>query len=116
MHGSDVIRYLLFAPASEFASIDAIVFLEPSMEVGFAWGPDGRLRPFPEMTPWEGHYRNAQISDAIRNLPETCAMRDGRKWKAIPHIVLTEHGNWHEAYDGLNVEFVIDVTEMMLFS
>jgi hypothetical protein len=39
MHGSDVIRYLLFAPASEFASIDAIVFLEPSMEVGFARGP-----------------------------------------------------------------------------
>lgn len=44
-------------------------------------------------------------------------MRDGRKWKAIPQIVLTSHhaGRWG-AYDGLDVEFVPDVTEMMLHS
>lgn len=41
-------------------------------------------------------------------------MRDGRKWKRIPQIVLTEHGHRHEAYAGLDVEFVLDVTEWML--
>jgi hypothetical protein len=74
--------------------------------VGFAEVPDGRPIPFPEMTPWEAHYYNAAISKQIRNPPETCAMRDGRKWKRIPQIFLTEHGHRHEAYDGLDVEFV----------
>jgi hypothetical protein len=115
MPGNEIVRYLLFAPTSEFASIDAIVFLEPNMSVGFAEGLDGRLIPFPEMTTWEAHWRNAIISKEVRNLPETCAMRDGRKWKRIPQIVLTKHGHRHEAYDGLDVEFVIDVTERMLF-
>jgi hypothetical protein len=114
MPGRDIVRYLLFAPASERASIDAIVFLEPNKSVGFAQGPDGRLTLFPETTPWEAHYHNAAISEQIRNLPETCAMRDGRKWKRIPQIVLTEPGLRHEAYDGLDVEFVRDVTELML--
>ncbi len=42
-------------------------------------------------------------------------MRDGRKWKAIPQIVLTSnHARAWGAYDGLGVEFVNDVTEMML--
>ncbi len=115
MPGREIVRYLLFAPTSEFASIDAIIFLEPNKSVGFAAGPDGRLIPFPEITPGEAHYHNAAISEKIRNLPETCAMRDGRKWKRIPQIVLTTHGHRHEAYDGLDVEFVIDITELMLF-
>jgi len=115
MQGSEIVRYLLFAPASEFASIDAIVFLEPSIDVGIAQTPDGRFVPVPEMTPWEGHFHNARISEAIRSLPENCAMRDGRKWKTIPQIVLTTHGHRHQAYDGLDVEFVIDVTQQMLF-
>lgn len=114
MPGRDIVRYLLFAPASQFASIDAIVFLRPNMSVGFAERPDGRLVPFPEMMPWEAHYYNANISERIRNLPETCATRDGRKWKRIPQIVLTDHGARHEAYGGLDVEFVLDVTEWML--
>jgi hypothetical protein len=54
------------------------------------------------------------FSERIRDLPETCAMRDGRKWKRVPQIVLTRHGQRYEAYDGLDVEFVIDVTEQML--
>jgi hypothetical protein len=115
MPGKEIVRYLAFAPASELASIDAIVFLEPNKGVGFAEGPDGRLTIFPEIPPWEAHYYNAAISEQIRNLPETCAMRDGRKWKRIPQIVLTDHGLRHEAYDGLDVEFVTDVTELMLF-
>lgn len=116
MQGSELVPYLLFSPASEHASIDAIVFVEPNSSVGFAEGPDGRPAPFPFVLPDVAHYKNAMIADKIRNLPETCAMRDGRKWKRIPQIVLTKHGRRFEAYDGLDVGFVIDVTEMMLFS
>jgi hypothetical protein len=110
MPGEEIVRYLMFAPTSEFAAIDAIVFLEPNMSMGFAEGPDGRLVPL--MTPWEGHCLNAMISERIRNLPETCAMRDGRKWKRIPQIVLTKDGYRHRAYAGLDVEFVRDDTEL----
>jgi hypothetical protein len=92
MLGNEIIRYLLFSPASEFASIDAIVFLEPNQSVGFGEWPDGRLTPFPTIMPWEAHYGNALIAEKVRGLPETCAMRDGRKWKRVPQIVLTKHG------------------------
>jgi hypothetical protein len=37
--GDELIEYLLFAPESEFASIDAIVFLEPNTSVGFGEWP-----------------------------------------------------------------------------
>ena len=116
MPGEELIQYLLFAPAAEYACIDAIVFLEPHAAVGFGEWPDGTMAPIPLMTPWEAHYYNAEISQRIRSLPESCAMRDGRKWKRIPQIVATKHGRRYEAYDGLDVEFVIDVTEMMLYS
>lgn len=114
MPGDEITKYLLFAPVSEFASIDAIVFLEPNKSLGFEELPDGSYSPIPKMSPWEGHWRNAEISERIRNLPESCAMRDGRKWRKIPQVVLTSSGGRHEAYDGLDVEFVIDMTQRML--
>lgn len=116
MPGREVIPYLKFAPAASSASIDAIVFLRPNMSVGFVHGPDGRMSPWPEVTPWHAHWLNAEIARQIRALPDTCAMRDGRTWKRIPQIVLTDHGHRHEAYDELDIEFVVDVTEWMLFS
>jgi hypothetical protein len=115
MPGTKLIPYLTFDPLSEFASIDAIVFLEPNMEVGYLQLPDGRVVMSPVVSPWEAQCFNAIISERIRNLPEACAMRDGRKWKRIPQIVLTRYGHRHPAYDGLDVEFVLDVTEEMLF-
>jgi Domain of unknown function (DUF4263) len=114
MPGREVVPYLKFAPAASSACIDAIVFLLPNMSADFVYGPDGRA--LSTITPWEAHWLNAEIVRKIRALPETCAMRDGRKWKRIPQIVLTDNGRRHEAYDGLNVEFVEDVTESMLFS
>jgi hypothetical protein len=54
---------------------------------------------------------NAEIAQRIRDLPETCAMRDGRKWKRIPLIALTDRGRREEAFDGLDVDFAPDVTE-----
>jgi hypothetical protein len=118
MQGREIVPYLKFAPSSALASIDAIVFLEPNSEIGFIRTPEGRLIVSPEMLPGQAHYRNAVISETIRNLPESCAVRDGRKWKRIPQIVLTGPASAYrnQAYDGLEVEFVRDVTEEMLFS
>ena len=45
MPGAEVVRYLLFAPWSKLASIDAIVFMEPNMSVGLIDGPDWNLTP-----------------------------------------------------------------------
>ncbi|MEO6817983.1 MAG: Shedu anti-phage system protein SduA domain-containing protein [Edaphobacter sp.] len=104
----------MFGPGSSSARIDAIVFLRPNLSVGFAYGPDGRMLDSPDIGPWEAPWCDAEIAQKIRNLPETCAMRDGRKWKRIPQIVLTDHGFRHQAYDGLDVEFIFDVTDLML--
>jgi len=115
MPGREIVPYLMFAPTAAAASIDAIVFLRPNMSVGFAHGSDGRVSLVPEITPWEAHWLNAEIARKIRDLPESCAMRDGRKWKRIPQIVLTD-GRRYGEYNGLDVEFVVDVTEWMLHS
>lgn len=34
------------------------------------------------------------LVDAVRNLPEQCAMFDGKKWCAIPIIAITSSGTW----------------------
>ena len=115
MPGREIVPYLMFAPASSAASIDAIVFLRPNLSFGFRRGADGSLSPMPDISPWEAHWMNAEIAQKIRNLPETCAMRDGRKWNRIPQIVLTD-GRRLAEYDGLDVDFVVDVTEWMLHS
>jgi len=115
MPGDEIISYLMFAPASSSACIDAIVFLRPNLSMDFMHGPNGALS-LPEITPWDAPWLNAAIAQRIRDLPETCAMRDGRKWKRIPQIVLTDRGQRHEAYDELGVEYVVDVTEWWLHS
>lgn len=114
MPGREIGSYLRFAPTSAAACIDAIVFLQPNRSVGFGYSESGRVRNLPEIHPWEAHYLNAEIALKIRDLPETCAMRDGRKWKRIPQVVLTDRGFREQAYDGLDVEFVMDVTDLML--
>jgi hypothetical protein len=107
--GHEIVSYLNLAPASSSACIDAIVFLLPDRTIGPWFRSGGR-----GIAPREAHWFNAEIAQEIRNLPESCAMRDGRKWKRIPQIVLTDHGMREPAYDGLDVEFVIDVTGWML--
>ena len=86
MPGAEIVPYLQFALASEFAAIDAIVFLEPNMEIGFAELGDGRVMSIPEILPWEAHYLNAAISAKIRALPETCAMRDDVSGREFPTL------------------------------
>jgi hypothetical protein len=114
MPGSEIVSYLMFAPASSSACIDAIVFLRPDLSMGLVYGPDGSPSLSTGIRPWEAHWLNAEIARRIRDLPETCAMRDGRKWKRIPQVFLTDSGSRHSAYEGLDVELVLDVTERML--
>src|ERR1700739_94028 len=118
MPGHEVVSYLMFAPASSAACIDAIVFLPPSIYRSIYSAYRGVAKggwESPQLREWNTPWYNAEIIRKIRNLPETCAMRDGRKWKRIPQIVLTSHGHRFEAYDGMDVDFVVDVTQSMLF-
>lgn len=39
-------------------------------------------------------------------------MRDGRKWSHTPLIVLSDRRRRHEAYEGLDVDFVFNVTHL----
>ncbi len=111
MPGPELVPHLQFAPASASASIDAIVFLRTEPGMGFPFSHLGR-----EMTPWEADFSNADIARRIRELPESCAMRDGRKWKRIPIIVLTSAGRYNRAFDGVDVDFVVDSTDSILYS
>ena len=116
MSGIDLIPYLKFAPASASACVDAIVFLQASKAINFAPWHSRRFWDFPEIHPWNAPWLDAEIIQEIRNLPESCAMRDGRKWKRIPLILLTDSGFHHPAYSGLDATLVYDVTQIMLHS
>jgi hypothetical protein len=72
--------YLRLDPASSFALVDAIVC--DASEDFFAVSPSGEPNFF--------SYVDVAISAAseVADLPHSCAMFDGRKWKSIPFIVL----------------------------
>lgn len=67
--------YLKFGTGSQWAAVDAIVCKADT-------DPDGIV-----------HYtlnRALKLADDFRTLPESCAMRDGRKWKSIPFCIISE--------------------------
>src|SRR5580704_6071807 len=76
--------YLLLDLSAKHALVDLIAFLPDIME--------------------DSHpQRSRAVIEDVRALPESCCMRDGRKWKRIPCVVLCESeyeaGAWclHEA-------------------
>jgi hypothetical protein len=76
-----VAAYLHFHPAARLALIDSIVcWTGVSL---FAWGPRLDMVPAFEL---EGALK---LAKDVRNLPESCAMRDGRKWRTIPFIIIS---------------------------
>lgn len=78
--------YLHFSPAASLALIDAIVC---STDISlFSWAPGWTPAPNYELT------RALRLAEDVRNLPESCAMRDGRKWKAIPFVILSSLGRY----------------------
>ena len=70
-----LINYLRFDPSSSWASVDAIVCKGDTD---------------PEGIPAYTLERALKLAADFRDLPEHCAMRDGRKWKSIPFVLISE--------------------------
>ena len=70
-----VISYLKFDKASKWAAVDAIVCKADTDPEGIA------TYTLP---------RAVSLASSFRDIPETCAMRDGRKWRSIPFIVISD--------------------------
>jgi hypothetical protein len=55
-----------------------------------------------------------KLAQDVRNLPESCAMRDGRKWRAIPFIIIKSPMDFQELADAFqkdsHAQFVIQYT------
>jgi hypothetical protein len=74
--------YLRFEASSSLALVDAIVCSANGMEMTF--GPNGTF----EMNyPFE---TALYLAEEVRALPDACTMRDGRKWRSLPFIII--HG------------------------
>jgi hypothetical protein len=70
-----VMGYLKVDPGSKWAAVDAIVCkADTDSESGATYTLPRALK----------------LAADFRNLPESCAMRDGRKWKSIPFILISE--------------------------
>jgi hypothetical protein len=92
-----VVPYLHFSPSAGLALVDAIVCAADGDLIAF--GPDG----VPVLT--FQLEKAAKLAKDIRNLPECCGMRDGRKWRVIPFIIICNPGH---SYFGLVQEMQKD--------
>lgn len=75
-----LVNYLHFSPASTLAQVDAIVCDADTDAVAFDWD----MQPyytFPVETA-------LAVAEDVHRLPESCAMRDGRKWRSVPFIII----------------------------
>lgn len=89
-----IIGYLRFELASSLALVDAIVFMADSDWIAVAVEDDNRLRRMD--SPLE---KALALAEDVRNLPDSCTMHDGRKWKKIPIAIFTAAtlvDNYHE--------------------
>jgi hypothetical protein len=80
-----VANYLRFDYARGLALVDAIVCMADTDRIVY----DG-ARHLPTLDfPLE---KALALAEDVRNLPETCTMRDGRKWRSIPFAIFS--GLW----------------------
>jgi hypothetical protein len=77
--------YLRFDVSSGLALVDAIVCAADTDMIDF--GPFGPSLNFPIT-------RALKVAEDVHALPESCAMRDGRKWKSLPFVILFSMGNY----------------------
>jgi hypothetical protein len=87
MPSDRIVSYLKWDIASRLAAIDVIVC--------YADAPPGTVNYFPVM-------KALQMAEAIQSLPEECAMRDGRKWKSLPFIIISEGPYFFAAGEALD--------------
>ncbi len=96
--------YLHFDPAASLALIDAIVCSAVAQPI--AW--DG----FGPMTLQWPVTTAVKLAKDVRNLPESCAMSDGRKWRAVPFVIIRSPMGHYELTDELlrdtHAHFVIE--------
>lgn len=75
MPSDRLVSYLRWDFSSRLAAIDVIVC--------YAEAPPGTLNYFPIM-------KGLDLATAVEALPEECAMHDGRKWKSVPFVIISE--------------------------
>lgn len=75
-----VVPYLRFDIASTLALVDAIVCMADIDTIAFA-AEEGR--PGLDFA----LEKALVLAGDVRSLPESCSMRDGRKWNAVPFII-----------------------------
>ena len=75
--------YLRFDNASRLALVDAIVCMADTAKIAYE---DERLFRTID-SPLEKALR---LAADVRKLPETCTMRDGRKWRSIPYVIFCD--------------------------
>jgi hypothetical protein len=81
MRHDSLVSYLHFHPAAALAQVDAIVCdcdVATSTWISHI-----------DWTPTSPVETAIKIADDVRRLPHACAMRDGRKWRSIPFIIIT---------------------------
>jgi hypothetical protein len=89
-----VMGYLTFDPVSQRASVDAILC---------------KADTDPEAIAAYTLPRVLKLAAEFRKLPESCAMRDGRKWKSIPFVVISDqpyHFGYPDEIRKLNVTII----------
>jgi len=82
-----ITSYLLFDPASSLALVDAIVCAADDDLIMVPLDGSEPTLSFP-LT------RALMLAEDVRSLPESCAMRDGRKWRSIPFVILSRPGSY----------------------
>jgi hypothetical protein len=79
-----VSAYLRIEPASSLAQLDAIVCMADTDMIAF--DSDYPTRDFPLQ-------KALALAADVRSVPESCTMRDGRKWRSIPFVIFCSNLN-----------------------
>jgi hypothetical protein len=79
-----VAAYLRLDPSSALALVDAIVCMADTDMIAYSWDRDFPALDFPLE-------KALALAKQVRDLPEGCAMRDGRKWRSIPFVIFCGH-------------------------
>jgi len=79
-----VTSYLRFDLASTLALVDAIVCMADTNAIVFPYSEESDRYYSALDFPLE---KALALAKNVRDLPESCAMRDGRKWRSIPFVI-----------------------------
>lgn len=75
--------YLRFDLGSARALVDAIICMADMDSI--LWASGMRVRGLTNALPTA-----VAVAKDVRNLPETCTMSDGRKWRSIPFVIFCD--------------------------